>query len=137
MCVPFLMSALFVFKKKSLELFFQLAFSVCSVEILSEVTKYIIPIKRPFVAMGFGNPGIWLPFSENSFFSGHTGVLFTMGTIFWNKNRFLSFACFGFGIIVGALRVVIKAHYPIDIIGGAVFGVLIGVLVNRFIVFKK
>ena len=134
--VPLFAAFLLALKKKSFRLFFQIASSALIVEIMSEVTKFIIPIKRPFEELGLPNPGVWIPLSENSFFSSHTGVAFAIGAVLWPRNKVLSLLCFGFGGVAGVLRVIIKVHYPLDIAGGAVIGTLIGFMMTKVVTIK-
>lgn len=130
--VPLLIAGIYLLVKKEFKTLVLASASVLFVNILSEITKALIPENRPFVGNS-GNPGIWLPFGNGSFFSGHTGTLFALGALFWFKNKTISLMCFIFGIIVGVLRVIIKVHYPVDIVGGAVIGVLVGFLGVRFL----
>ena len=128
--VPLAVVAFYLLDKRDIKIFVRVILSIVVINLLSEVTKFIIPIQRPYVGMDY-NPGIWTPISGGSFFSSHTGTLFAVGTIIWSRNKSLSFMCFAFGVVVGMLRVIIKVHYPIDIIAGAVFGIVVGFIANH------
>ncbi|MBU1016606.1 MAG: phosphatase PAP2 family protein [Patescibacteria group bacterium] len=128
--IPIFLAGWCLFIKREWKTVVGAVISILVVNVLSEITKAIIPTARPFVGVA-DNPGIWVPFSYGSFFSGHTATLFALGVILYRKHKKLALLCFGFGGLVGVLRVIIKVHYPIDIIGGAVVGVLVGLFAIR------
>jgi len=128
--IPLFGIGVYLLVKKDNRVMTKVALSILVVNILSEISKVVIPVKRPFVGVA-DNPGIWIPFGYGSFFSGHTATLFALGVILYRKHKKLAWLCFGFGGLVGVLRVIIKVHYPIDILGGAVVGVLVGLLAIR------
>ncbi len=128
--VPLAVVAFFILGARDIKLFVRVILSVVVINLLSEVTKFVIPMQRPYIGMDY-NPGIWAPLSGGSFFSSHTGTLFAVGAILWGRNKPLSFMSFAFGVVVGMLRVIIKVHYPIDIIAGAVFGIVVGFIANH------
>jgi len=61
-----------------------------------------------------------------SFPSNHAMNMFTAATVlscFYNKYAGYYF---GFAVLIGFSRIYVGVHYPLDIIGGAVFGIILG-----------
>lgn len=129
--IPLIIFGIYLILKKDKITFLKMGLGVIVINVLSEVFKFLIPLQRPFVGQT-ANPGIWVPFGYGSFFSAHTGTLFVLGTLFWKKNKKIALTLFIFGLIIGALRVIIKVHYPVDIIGGVLIGILVGLIVTKF-----
>jgi membrane-associated phospholipid phosphatase len=60
-----------------------------------------------------------------SFPSGHTIAAFSIATIFANRyrrHRWVPFVAYGLAAAVGFSRVSLQAHFPSDVLAGAVFG---------------
>ena len=106
---------------------------------------YIKPlIGRPAPPYGF-NPSIPLPknFSLESdsldpiaaglsYPSGHasraTCVAFIIGYALYRKSKPAGYAIWAFPVIIGITRLYVMQHYPTDIIGGFLFGVIVSVV---------
>ncbi len=61
-----------------------------------------------------------------SFPSNHAMNMFTAATVlscFYNKYAGYYF---GFALLIGFSRIYVGVHYPLDILGGALFGILLG-----------
>lgn len=116
--------------RKSINIFWQILLSTITAEIIEKIIKSKIYWKRPmFVRHDQTPPGLvdkW--YKTGSFPSGHT-----------IKAVYFFLFCFQYGVfgsvnfisVVTPLllfRVLVGFHYPIDIIGGAVFGSLIWVI---------
>ncbi len=73
--------------------------------------------------------------AEGSFPSGHVVFLFALGTViyFFNKKIGILFLIGSF--LVGIARVFVGIHYPLDILGGVIIGVLSAVFIK--FLFKK
>ncbi len=89
----------------------------------------MFPIDRPFVAQGF-TPLITHG-TGPSFPSGHATFFFTVATVIflqmsgrWGIIAYIAALLIGFG------RVFAGVHYPIDIVGGLVIGMVVPVLVR-------
>jgi membrane-associated phospholipid phosphatase len=65
------------------------------------------------------------------FVSGHAAVASTLATILGDDRAgWERMALLGFGVGVGVTRIYAGAHLPLDVVGGAALGVLIGEAAN-------
>lgn len=89
---------------------------------------------RPFVALNFV-PLINQSAKEASFPSGHASFFFALSTIvyFYNKKAGILFYVASFFIVLG--RVFVGIHWPLDVLAGAILGILMGWLLNKL--FRK
>jgi undecaprenyl-diphosphatase len=84
---------------------------------------------RPYLALNLSH---LLSADSNSFPSGHTITIFSMATAAYFYNKKLSYFMFVSGILVGFARIAGGVHYPSDILGGIILGILVGMIVYRF-----
>lgn len=101
--------------------------SALSVIIGSGFIKYILNYAfyrpRPFVA--YDITPLFEHTADASFPSGHATLMFTVATlIFLFMNKRWGIWVFAFAALVGLARVYAGVHYPLDILGGAVIGVI-------------
>ena len=76
-------------------------------------------IARGAEASGFG------------FISGHTTVAFAGATVIWGfYGRSWGAVAFGLAAVVAIARMYVGAHLPLDVVGGAAVGALVGGLVT-------
>jgi undecaprenyl-diphosphatase len=103
--------------------------------IITEVIRYFYYYPRPFV----NNAVHQLIFNETSgsFPSGHAAFFFALATamIFVTRWRTWGVIFFLGAILMGLARVIAGIHWPYDIFGGALIGIISSVLVAKF--FKK
>ncbi len=66
--------------------------------------------------------------SEFSFPSGHTtsAMAAMTGLFFASKNKKISWIAFIFAVVMGITRIYICVHYPSDVLGGLVIGLIAG-----------
>jgi undecaprenyl-diphosphatase len=60
---------------------------------------------------------------DTSFPSDHATFAFAIAAMLWQVNRRLSVALLLLSALMGFARVYVGAHYPLDILGGAVLGI--------------
>ena len=89
---------------------------------------------RPFEAY---NINILITNNEFSFPSGHAALFFAMATAVYFYNKKLGLWFFAAAILMGLSRVISGVHYPSDIIGGAVIGILTSYLIFLAILKNK
>lgn len=109
----------------------QLLLGILSLWLIVEVIKAIVERARPFLAME-GIRVIGWRERGKSFPSGHTAQAFFMATLI---NRYFEFRApvsgllFAVAGLVALTRIYVGAHYPRDVIGGAVLGSVWGILI--------
>ena len=95
--------------------------------ILTEVIRFFYHHPRPFDALGF-TPLV--PESGPSFPSGHMTFIFALAMVVWYVNRRWGIWYFILGALMGIARIYVGVHWPLDILGGIVIGVLSGMAIR-------
>jgi undecaprenyl-diphosphatase len=80
---------------------------------------------RPPLVHPSPKPLVSTPHS-GSFPSGHTTIAFGCATVLAGIAPRLAVPCFVLAAAIGFSRIYVGVHYPLDVIGGAALGVLIG-----------
>lgn len=94
-----------------------------------EVIRLFVERSRPFV----NSETVVALLSETSysFPSGHAAFFFALSTVVFLYNRRWGWWFFAASTIIGIARIAAGVHYPTDILGGAVLGIMVGYLVVR------
>jgi undecaprenyl-diphosphatase len=71
--------------------------------------------------------------SSSAFPSGHTALFFALGGIFIHFSLPLGLLIFICAFLVGMSRLISGLHWPIDILGGAIIGTLIGFFISYLV----
>jgi len=103
--------------------------------IITEIIKRLYSSPRPYIILEGVKKIIAGNTDYQSFPSGHTTIFFALATAIYFFNKKLGIVSFVVAILVGLSRIFVGVHWPIDILGGAVIGIVSGILVQ--IVFKK
>ncbi|MBU2109759.1 phosphatase PAP2 family protein [Patescibacteria group bacterium] len=101
--------------------------------IFTEIIRYFYYIPRPFV-----NSDIVPLISHEatgSFPSGHAAFFFALAMSVYFHHKRWSILFFAGALLIGLARVIAGIHWPLDILAGAVIGVISSALVAKF--FKK
>lgn len=98
--------------------------------ILTETIRFFYRQPRPFETLNFAP---LIGESGGSFPSGHAAFFFALALIvfFWNKKWGAWY--FIFAIINAFARVFVGVHWPLDVLGGAVVGLVSGFIVHLLI----
>ena len=89
---------------------------------------------RPYVDQSSIFYQYWLQVGQNvesdkSFPSGHTTAAFDcMTPVFILGNKRLKFLALTFAILMGIARIYLCVHFPSDVLGGMIIGILAGIL---------
>lgn len=89
---------------------------------------------RPFVIGHFTPLVSHSP--DNGFPSDHTLLLAAIAAVLWPYSRKGAVLAGVIAVVVGAARVYVGIHHPVDIIGSIVFAVLAAWLIYRFVMPK-
>lgn len=95
--------------------------------IVTEAIRFFYPRPRPFEVLDITPLLSAAP--NNSFPSGHAAFLFALGMALWFFRRGWGNWYFILALVVGAARVFAGVHWPLDILGGAVIGIVSAVAV--------
>ena len=95
--------------------------------------KLSIVEERPFKMLSHVHQLV-LPSEPNSFPSGHCSSTFSVVTVlvnqFW-QNKMLVAILIIFALVIGFSRIYCGVHYPIDVVVGAIVGILSGALILK------
>ena len=69
--------------------------------------------------------------SDPSFPSDHATLAFAIAALIWQFNRKLGWCVLGFASFQGFARVYVGAHYPSDIAGGAILGIVVSMAIGK------
>jgi membrane-associated phospholipid phosphatase len=112
----------------------QLLAGILSLWLVVEVVKALVDRRRPYIVLegtriiGWRERGLSFP-------SGHTAQTFLMTTLlvqYLNTNALLGGVLYLAAALVGLTRVYVGAHYPRDVLAGAILGSVWGLLIGLF-----
>lgn len=93
--------------------------------IVSEILlKPLVGRIRPSVEMGaivVGNQS-----TDPSFPSGHATIAFAMAVVLANKEPKWKWMFYTLAVLISLSRIYLGVHYPLDVISGSIFGLVIG-----------
>jgi len=87
---------------------------------------------RPFVTLPDVQLLIPTDHLYNSLPSGHAALSFALAYVVWKHDRDWGIAFFMLAAVVAVSRVFVGVHYPVDVLAGAVVGILAGWIVGWF-----
>ncbi|MSU55325.1 MAG: phosphatase PAP2 family protein [Candidatus Taylorbacteria bacterium] len=99
--------------------------------VVVELFRFLYHHPRPSIILSNVHP--LLVETSYSFPSGHTTAFFTLSFVMWNYNKSLGIVFFIFSTIMGIARIAAGIHYPLDIMAGAIIGLLIGFATTRIV----
>lgn len=102
---------------------------------LTLAIKNIFPTLRPYMVNGLATGVLFTP-TDGAFPSAHTAMAFSLAvTIFIHDGKVGWAYLFG-ALLIGVARVVANVHYPIDILGGAMVGTAVALIIGKLHMFK-
>ena len=96
---------------------------------VTELIRFFYHRLRPFVTYQAHQ---LLSGNEWSFPSGHSAFFFAMATAIYLYNKKWGIGFFLVAILMNISRVIAGVHYPSDIIGGAIIGIIVAYVVFYF-----
>ncbi len=102
--------------------------------VLAEFIKTLIPTVRPFLINGQPIETLTLPL-DGAFPSAHTALAFALAVTIWFHDRKIGWIYLILALVIGIARVIANVHYPQDIFGGAVLGILIAFSIEKIHLF--
>jgi undecaprenyl-diphosphatase len=93
---------------------------------VASIIRFFYHMPRPFVALSL--PQHLINDTAYSFPSGHTIFIFALATVTYFFNKKLAYFLYVSGFLIGLARIAGGVHYPSDILGGIVLGVIVGVI---------
>ncbi len=106
--------------------------SILGAYIIAYILKIIVHAPRPFVIHTDVSPLV-LETSYSSFPSGHATLFFALATILYFYDRRTGLIFFLFAILIAISRMVVGVHYPLDVLAGALLGMVISWVLHRYI----
>lgn len=103
--------------------------TILSRGVITEIVRYFYYIPRPFV----NNAVHQLIFHETngSFPSGHAAFFFALAmAIFFFHKKWGTIFFIG-AVLISVARVMVGIHWPLDILGGAIIGILSSLLIYK------
>lgn len=97
--------------------------------IITELIKTIFPTLRPFQAQNLIPLTLTIP-GDGAFPSSHSAVAFALAVTILKHDRKVGILYLVMAGLVGIARIIAHVHYPIDIMGGAVIGVIVSTLTS-------
>ncbi len=107
-----------------------LLLGIFSLWLAVELVKAIVERSRPFLTLE-GTRIIGWRERGKSFPSGHTSQAFFMATLLaqhYVQHSAFALLLYGIAALVGFTRIYVGAHYPRDVLGGAILGSVWGIL---------
>ena len=123
--------ALVLFLANNRQLSYELILGTFELWLVVELVKFLVYRSRPFIRVtqarivGYRAIG-------HSFPSGHTSHAFFMATLMaqhFNSRVWVVILLYGVALLVGITRMYVGAHYPRDVLAGAILGSAWGLMV--------
>lgn len=130
--LPLILVILWFWNDKSKKVALKAGFSVVLAwPIISQILGKIIHRARPFSTTGVQEIIFHRP--DVSFPSEHAAALFAVAmSLYLSGYKKLSYVMLAIAIIVSFFRVATAIHWPTDVIGGAIIGILAAYLIQLF-----
>jgi undecaprenyl-diphosphatase len=98
--------------------------------LLAHLLKAVFPTPRPFQING-GVAAVVFPLTNGGFPSGHAAAAFALALTVWRHHKKVGIVYLISACLIGLARVLANVHYPIDIVGGAILGIIVAFVVEK------
>lgn len=98
--------------------------------VVVDIIKKFFPTPRPFEVNDL-TPLTLFARADGAFPSGHTASSFALAVTIFLHDRRVGIGFLAAALIVGVARVMGNVHYPVDILGGAIIGSAIALLIEK------
>lgn len=130
--------ALVLFLVSDRLLAYELMLGTLSLWLVVEAVKYLVHRSRPFIRLTQARI-VGHRVVGRSFPSGHTSQVFFMATLIaehFHSGVWVMLLLYTIALLVGITRMYIGAHYPRDVLAGAILGTawgLVGVIIDGYV----
>ena len=100
------------------------AATAVTMSLLNTLVKYVVQRDRPPTIILDPEPLMEVP-TTSSFPSGHTSTSFACAFVISRLAPRLTVPVFVLAALIGFSRIYVGVHYPLDVLAGAIFGVLV------------
>jgi len=104
-------------------------FSCAIAYVVTDLIKNYVPTIRPFMINGLIPISLVIP-TDSAFPSTHTAVGFALAVTILKHDKKVGVLYLIMAGLVGIARIMAQVHYPIDIIAGALIGIIISRLTS-------
>ncbi len=104
--------------------------AIISRGIVTTAIRFLYYHSRPFTALHVNQ---LIPESGASFPSGHAAFYFAIAMAVYLYNKKLGISFFVISLLMGLARIYAGVHWPADVVGGLVVGVVTALLIDFFI----
>ena len=123
---------LFIFKKITFKQLLKIIFYPAIVWVIAKIIKYFYFSPRPFLELD--NVKLLIEHGANdSMPSGHTVLATALAMITYLYNKKMGILFLVFAILIGLSRIIVGVHWPLDVLVGAIFGILGILILNKII----
>lgn len=95
--------------------------------LVTEIVRYFYYSPRPFETLRFQS---LIPENGSSMPSGHMAFFFALSMIIYFYDKRWGIYYFVLSLAVGLARIFVGVHWPLDIVAGAIIGVLSGIFIH-------
>jgi undecaprenyl-diphosphatase len=99
--------------------------------IIATVLKDMIKIDRSFVQFDKVIP-LFSPNQEYSFPSSHAATFSALGLSMYFYKKDIGILLLTFALLIGLARIIAGVHFPVDILGGFILGILVSFICRSF-----
>ena len=103
--------------------------------LIAYILKQVFHTVRPYIIEGIDPLTLTIP-SDAAFPSSHAAMAFALAITIWLHDRKVGWIYLIWALFVGLARILANVHYPIDIWGGAILGIIIALGLEKVHLFN-